>query len=133
MANGRLPSQGEMLTASIANLALRYGEDESTIAQRVYALAEQVHRHYCLNRGFVNHSESRPDEHVAVSVLTSLAGADWLLVREAERISPDLQYGQDTMTEGNPVMVSYGEETVPVKTYPFAAIVLENVDDSAEG
>jgi hypothetical protein len=76
-----------MWDASPSRLAAAYGTDVSRIEQLSYSLAEQIHQHYCLSRGIVNHSEARPDQQVALSVLASLAGADWWMVRGDERAS----------------------------------------------
>jgi hypothetical protein len=72
---------------SISQLAAAYGLDENTMQQRVYALSEQIHSHYCFSRGPVNHAESRPDEHIAAGILGALVGVDWWLVRGGERVS----------------------------------------------
>ena len=126
MAQPRLGSN-EMLTASISNLSLIYGEPEDSISQRVYALSEQIHRHYCMSRGFVNHSASRPDEHVAVSVLMSLAGADWFFVRDAERLPPTVEGGSMTMPDGT-VTLKVDEIVVG----PGVAVVMEGDHDETQ-
>lgn len=86
MSPVHIPSPGEAWAASLVALSKAYGVDESTMAQRVYAISEQIHQHYCLSRGIVNHNEARPDQDVAISILGYLAGADWWLVRSDERI-----------------------------------------------
>ena len=101
MAAPRIPSIGEQWSASIKTLASVYGQDEDTMAMAVYALAEQMHQHYCLARGLVNHSESRPDQNVAVSVLMTLAGTDWWIVRKVD------------ITRSDPVGALTVEETGP--------------------
>lgn len=84
------PNLGAQWSASVSELALAYGVDETTIQQRMYALAEQIHAHYCFSRGPVNHAESRPDEHIAAAMLRALAGADWWMVKGSERVKhPD--------------------------------------------
>lgn len=80
---------GAQWIASINDLALAYGLNADDMQQRVYALAEQIHTHYCFSRGFVTHSEARPDEHIAAGILGALAGADWWMVRTADRIDND--------------------------------------------
>lgn len=84
MATRPLPSLGEQWTATKANLAKAYGWDEDKMEMAIYAVAEQIHRHYCLSRGIVNHAESRPDQDVALSVLGALAGVDWWMVKSAD-------------------------------------------------
>lgn len=79
---------------STSQLAAAYGIDESTMQQRVYALAEQIHAHYCFSRGPVNHSESRPDEHIAAAILGALVGVDWWMVKGSERLVPGAIVGQ---------------------------------------
>lgn len=64
------------------------------MATTVYSLAEQMHQHYCLTRGIVNHNESRPDQDIALSVLGSLAATDWWLVRDAYRLQAIVPDGQ---------------------------------------
>ena len=76
---------GAEWTNSISQLASAYGLDETQMQQRVYALAEQIHSHYCFSRGPVNHAEARPDEHIAAGILGALAGVDWWMVRDSER------------------------------------------------
>lgn len=107
MTTKRLPSRGEIFVATVGNLSVAYGVDESAMSQRVYAIAEMIHRHYCLSRGIVNHNEARPDQHVAVSILSALAGTDWWLVRDAERkvIEPE-------PIEPSEPFVHLGNETV---------------------
>ena len=90
MAQPLLPSYGERWTASLSNLATAYGWDEGKMATAVYAVAEQLHQHYCLSRGIVNHSESRPDQDVAVSFLSSLAGTDWWIAKSMD-MRPSLE------------------------------------------
>lgn len=77
-------------THSVRDIALTYGIPEDEVALRVYTIAEQVHVHYCLQRGIVNHSESRPDQDVALSILGALAGSDWWLVKGVERVTRPL-------------------------------------------
>lgn len=96
MTQRRLPSEGEVWTGSIGALARAYQTDESTMSTRAYALAEQIHRHYCLANGIVQHRESRPDQQAAISILLSLAGEDWWVVRGAELLSR----ASDDPTEG---------------------------------
>lgn len=94
MAAKPLPSYGEKWAATVSNLATAYGRDKDQMAVAVYAIAEQLHQHYCLSRGIVNHQESRPDQDVAVSLLGSLAATDWWLVRSME-----LRPAMDSMGE----------------------------------
>lgn len=118
MTQRRLPSAGEQFTATVSNLAIAYEVDEQTMHVAVYALAEQMHRHYCLSRGMVNHSESRPDQDVAVSVLAGLAGGDWWLVRAIDRVA-NLAAGPldepDTVvpTDGEVISTDIPSEPVP--------------------
>lgn len=84
MTTNRIPSRGDIWTSTIATLAAAYRCDRDQMATRVYALAEVVHQHYCLQKGLVSHSEARPDQQVAVAILMSLAGVDWWLVRGHE-------------------------------------------------
>jgi hypothetical protein len=65
-------------------LASAYGVTEDEVSVAVYAIAEQMHQHYCLSRGIINHREARPDQHVAISVLAGLAGSDWFLGHSAD-------------------------------------------------
>jgi hypothetical protein len=81
MAQPQVPSLGDQWQSSIIVLSAAYGWPTDKMQTAVYAVAEQVHRHYCLSRGIVNHNEARPDQHVAVSILSSLAGADWWMAR----------------------------------------------------
>lgn len=88
MAPKPLPSYGEQWAITLSNLAMAYGWDEDKTSMAVYVIAEQIHRHYCLSRGIVNHSEARPDQDVALSVLGALAGVDWWLVRGEDVLPP---------------------------------------------
>jgi len=81
-------------------LARAYQLDEATIATRAYALAEQIHRHYCLGRGVVQHHEARPDQQAALSILLSLAGTDWWLVRSDEALTATALVSIDDPPEG---------------------------------
>jgi hypothetical protein len=92
------PNLGAEWSSSISQLSLAYGVSETEMQQRVYALSEQIHTHYCFARGPVNHSESRPDQHIAAGILGSLAGSDWWMVRDAERALP--VEAEDDSTEG---------------------------------
>lgn len=82
------PHYGDAWVASITDLSRVYGLPEDQMQQRVYALAEHIHQHYCLNSGPVHHRESRPDEHIAASMLGAMAATDWWMVRNDERIIP---------------------------------------------
>ena len=71
--------------SGLSDVALAYGLPEAEIEQRMYTLAEQLHQHYCLQRGIVNHNEARPDQHVALSMLAALVATDWFMVHGDER------------------------------------------------
>lgn len=106
MTTPKVPSQGEVWAATLSNLAKAYGQTEDETAVAVYAVAEQVHQHYCLSRGIVNHQESRPDQHVAISILGSLAATDWWLARSAalrpalEALEPEARFLDDAAEGG---------------------------------
>jgi len=78
------PTKGEAWSASLTSLSSAYGLDRDSMATAVYAMAEQIHQHYCMSRGIAQHNEARPDQHVATSVLMTLAGSDWWMVRSAD-------------------------------------------------
>lgn len=86
MTQGRLPSDGAKWAGSISTLAKAYGTTEDSIATATYALAEQIHRHYCLARGLVLHSEARPDQQVAISIMMSMAGQGWWVVQSDQLV-----------------------------------------------
>ncbi len=77
------PHLGEEWVSSISQLATAYEKSLSETQQMVYALAEQIHSHYCFSRGPVHHTASRPDEHISIAILGALAGADWWLARSS--------------------------------------------------
>jgi|SRR4029079_10626570 len=108
MTSPHVPSLGEQWQSSLTVLAAAYGWTEEKTATAVYAISEQVHRHYCLSRGIVNHNESRPDQQVAISILSSLAGSDWWMVRMEDMC-------RDEAPTGETVFLSTGDvdDTTP--------------------
>lgn len=77
-----------MVDASTDLLITAYGLDRSQVEMATYAVAEQIHQHFCLPRGIVTRHEPRVDQQVAVQILSSLAGSDWWLVHRDQRIWP---------------------------------------------
>lgn len=96
MTTLRIPSKEQIWSASLTNLSMAYGRDRDEMESIVYAVAEHLHNFYCLSRGQVNHTESRPDQHAALAVLMALAGNDLWVFRGAEVA----EFGRYDQTEG---------------------------------
>lgn len=153
MTQPRLDTLGSKWSASIKTLTVAYGQTEDAVAMATYALAEQIHRHYCLARGLVNHSEARPDQHAAISIMMSLAGTDWFLGHRSDFERPthvlpdrDALIAEPLYVTPDEVDAALDQALVDDKTNPEARaavlVILEEVplteelatrDDQAQG
>lgn len=121
MNQPRLSDHGATWSSSIATLATVYNASEDDVAVAAYALSEQIHRFYCLQKGIVMHSEPRPDQQVAISIMMALAGTDWWVVRS----SRVMNNRPDWVGEAIEPAAWVGDPTPPPKPLMTAPVVEE--------